>query len=84
MFLPLYVISRVSLLYLLPSQISQEHICQVESAFRLWLHHLPEASHLPPFTLKLNLPGEYPRDLILVSANNSHRGIFQCMSLDLI
>src|SRR6056297_1852272 len=59
--LPLYLISRVSLLYLLPSQTSQVTYTSGRNNIETLTEPAPlHASHLPPLTLKLKRPGEYP------------------------
>ena len=59
--LPLYLTSRVSLLNLLPLQTS--HSTKTSGRKFISINFIPpplQFSHLPPATLKLNLPGLYP------------------------
>ena len=56
--LPLYLISNVSLLNRLPKQNSQSTITSGRKFISIILFPAPlHSSHLPPVTLKLNLPG---------------------------
>ena len=57
MLLPLYFTSRVSLLYLLPLQTSQGTYTSARKCISILIIPSPlQASHLPPDTLKENLP----------------------------
>ena len=59
---PLYFTSRVSLLYLFPLHTSQGTYTSDKKFISILIIPSPEqASHLPPGTLKLNLPLSYPR-----------------------
>ena len=62
MFFPLYLISRVSLLYRLPLHTSQGTYMSGRKCISIFKSPSPEhASLRPPRTLKLNLPELYPR-----------------------
>ena len=62
MFFPLYLTSKVSLLYLLPLQVSQGTYISGKKCISILCTPSPlQLSHLPPATLKLNLPFSYPR-----------------------
>ena len=64
MLLPLYFTSSVSRLYLLPSHTSQGTYTSGRKCISILIIPSPEqASHLPPLTLKLNLPFLYPLSL---------------------
>ena len=55
---PLNFISKVSLLYLFPLQTSQLTYISGKKCISTFITPSPRHdSHLPPFTLKLNLPG---------------------------
>ena len=58
---PLYFTSNVSLLYLLPLQTSHGTYISAKKCISIFSTPSPlQASHLPPCTLKLNLPLSYP------------------------
>ena len=60
----LCLISRVSRLYLFPLQTSHSTYTSGKKCISYVITPSPsQASHRPPFTLKENLPGLYPRDL---------------------
>ena len=73
MFFPLYFTSNVSLLYLCPLHTSQGTYTSGKKCISILIIPSPwHASHLPPDTLKLNLPFSYPRSFAsLVAANIS-------------
>ena len=57
-FLPLYLISNVCSLYLEPLHTSHLTYTSARKCISTFIMPSPwQASHLPPFTLKLNLPG---------------------------
>ena len=77
MVLPLYLISSVSRLYRFPPQISQCTKTSGKKCISTLITPSPlQASQRPPFTLKLNLPGVYPRERDSgVAENNSLMGV---------
>src|SRR4030066_465750 len=73
-FLPLYLTSRVSLLYLFPLHTS--HVTYMSGRKCISIFTIPSpahASHLPPFTLKEYLPALYP--LTLDSGRAANRSL---------
>ena len=73
MLFPLYFTSKVSLLYLVPLHTSQGTYISDKKCISIFNIPSPwQCSHLPPETLKLNLPFEYPLSFAsFVSANKS-------------
>ena len=76
-FLPLYFTVKVSLLYLFPLHTSHLTYTSGRKCISTFIIPSPsQASHLPPLTLKLNLPGLYPLALASwVPANSSLIGV---------
>src|SRR4030065_102709 len=74
MFFPLYLISRVSLLYLFPLHISQGIYTGGRKCISTLISPSPrQDSHLPPDRLKLNLEGVYPLILESDTCENNSR-----------
>ena len=73
MLLPLYFTSKVSLLHLLPRHTSQGTYTSGKKCISIFIMPSPlQFSHLPPLTLKENLPSLYPLALASgVEENNS-------------
>ena len=70
-FFPLYLTSRVSLLYRFPPHTSHGTYTSGRKFISILMIPSPQQfSHLPPFTLKLNLPFLYPFAFASVVAAN--------------
>src|SRR3989344_3952578 len=73
-FLSLKRISRASRLYLAPLHASQVTYTSGKNCISILICPSPsQTSHLPPFTLKENLPGPYP--LIFASGESAKRSL---------